>query len=180
MLRDLYYFTTEIWNSFYFLRKLKKQFPDCSFENNFKVIGPIENLKLGKNVQVQSNVLFHLGGMDWCQNQGSLIIGNNSCFSPNVIIYATGIHGVEIGENFDCGPGVQIFSSSSSVETRGQYFFKKVNIGDNVILYSNVVISPGVTIGDNAVVYAGAIVNRDIPENTVYGGVPAKYIKTIK
>jgi acetyltransferase-like isoleucine patch superfamily enzyme len=38
---------------------------------------------------------------------------------------------------------------------------------------------PGVTIGENAVVAAGAVVSKDVPANTVVGGVPAKFIKSI-
>jgi acetyltransferase-like isoleucine patch superfamily enzyme len=38
---------------------------------------------------------------------------------------------------------------------------------------------PGVTIGENSVVAAGAVVYKDVPANTVVGGVPAKVIKTL-
>jgi len=43
----------------------------------------------------------------------------------------------------------------------------------------NCVILPGVTIGENAIVAAGAVVTKDIPPNTIYGGIPAKFIKKI-
>ena len=53
-------------------------------------------------------------------------------------------------------------------------------IGKNVWIGSNATIAPGVTIGDNAVIGAGAVVTKDIPENAVAVGVPAKVIKYIK
>lgn len=42
------------------------------------------------------------------------------------------------------------------------------------------IVLPGVTIGDNAVIGAGAVVSRDIPENSVALGVPAKVVKKIE
>ncbi|WP_317236041.1 DapH/DapD/GlmU-related protein [Niabella hibiscisoli] len=44
---------------------------------------------------------------------------------------------------------------------------------------ANATILPGVTIGENAVVAAGAVVSKDVPDNTVVGGIPAKIIKAI-
>lgn len=45
---------------------------------------------------------------------------------------------------------------------------------------SNATVLQGVTIGDGAVVAAGAVVNKDVPANTVVGGVPAKVIRKIE
>jgi maltose O-acetyltransferase len=44
----------------------------------------------------------------------------------------------------------------------------------------NVTILPGVTIGNNVVVAAGAVVTKDIPDNTLVGGVPAKKLKDLE
>jgi len=54
-----------------------------------------------------------------------------------------------------------------------------VEIGDDVTIYANAVISPGVKIGSGSAVAAGSVVIRDVPENTLIGGVPAKIIKKI-
>lgn len=55
---------------------------------------------------------------------------------------------------------------------------KPITVGDNVYIGNNVIILPGVRIGSNVVIGAGAIVSRDIPDNSVAVGVPARVIKT--
>ena len=56
---------------------------------------------------------------------------------------------------------------------------KPITIGDNVYVGNNVMILPGVHIGNNVVIGAGAVVTKDILDNSVVAGVPAKKIKNI-
>lgn len=58
--------------------------------------------------------------------------------------------------------------------------FGKIVIGDNVFIGLGSIILPGVTIGKNVIVGAGSVVNKNIPDNSVYGGVPARKICDIK
>ena len=55
---------------------------------------------------------------------------------------------------------------------------KPIKIGNNVYIGNNVILLPGVTVGNNVIIGAGAIVSKDIPDNSVAVGVPAKVIKT--
>lgn len=55
---------------------------------------------------------------------------------------------------------------------------KPINVGNNVYIGNRVLILPGVNIGDNVILGAGAIVTRDIPNNSVAVGVPARVIKS--
>lgn len=58
--------------------------------------------------------------------------------------------------------------------------FGQIIIGNNVHIGMDTIIMPGVTIGDNVIVGCGAVVTKDIPDNCVAAGVPAKVIETIE
>ena len=55
---------------------------------------------------------------------------------------------------------------------------KPITVGNNVYIGNNVIILPGVKIGNNVIIGAGAIVSRNIPDNSVAAGVPARVIKS--
>ncbi|PFG03418.1 sugar O-acetyltransferase [Bacillus sp. es.034] len=111
----------------------------------------------GKNINIGKNVFFNTG----CsfQDRGGIHIGDGSLIGMNVTI-ATLNHGLPL-------------------ETRNTTFASPVTLGKNVWIGSNATILPGVTIGDNSVIAAGAVVTKDVPENVVAAGVPAKVLKGI-
>ena len=55
----------------------------------------------------------------------------------------------------------------------------KIDIRDNVFIGHRAIVLPGVEIGPNAIVAAGSVVTKDVPENTVVGGIPAKRICSV-
>lgn len=61
---------------------------------------------------------------------------------------------------------------------KGTYYRGKVHIKPNAHIGANTIICKPVTIGENAVVGAGSIVTKDIPDNEVWAGNPARYIRT--
>ncbi|MFD1176450.1 sugar O-acetyltransferase [Paenibacillus puldeungensis] len=111
----------------------------------------------GKNITIGKNVFMNTG----CsfQDRGGIRIGSGSMIGMNVTI-ATLNHGL-------------------SLETRNITYPSPVTIGENVWIGSSATILPGVTIGDNSVVAAGAVVTRNVPENSVVAGVPAKVVKRL-
>ena len=77
-------------------------------------------------------------------------------------------------------PGLKIATINHDMyERHTKYIYGKVLIKKNAWIGMGVTICPGVTIGENAVVGAGAVVTKDVPDNAVVGGVPAKVIKIL-
>ncbi|MBR0304760.1 MAG: sugar O-acetyltransferase [Bacteroidales bacterium] len=64
--------------------------------------------------------------------------------------------------------------------TRHSLLTKPIVIGRNAWIGANATILAGVKVGENAIVAAGAVVSKDVPANTIVGGVPAKVIRMIK
>jgi acetyltransferase-like isoleucine patch superfamily enzyme len=90
--------------------------------------------------------------------------------------------GITIEDNVQIGPRVNMVSENHPLDpsNRKSLDLKSVLIKRNAWIGAGATILPGVTIGENAVVAAGAVVNKDVPANTVVGGVPAKVIRVIK
>lgn len=110
-----------------------------------------KNITIGKSVFINSGCSF--------QDQGGVTIGDDVLIGHNVVL-ATLNHGITPIERKDLHPS-------------------PIKIEKNAWIGSNSTILPGVTIGANSVVAAGAVVNKDVPPNTIVGGVPAKVIKQI-
>ena len=111
----------------------------------------------GKNIHVGKNVFLNMGCK--LQDQGGIFIGDGALIGHNVVL-ATLNHVM-------------------SPKDRSSMVPAPIRIGKNVWIGANATVLPGVTIGDGAIVAAGAVVTKDVPENTVVGGVPAKVIRTI-
>ena len=111
----------------------------------------------GKNITIGRNVFINAG----CkfQDQGGIVIEEGALIGHNVVLETL---------NHDLDPA-----------KRQQLHPAPIHIGKRVWIGANATVTQGVTIGDNSVVAAGAVVNRDVPPNTIVGGVPAKVIRTI-
>lgn len=113
-------------------------------------------------------------------NMENLKIGENCAIASFVHIWANDL--VHIGENTAISAHVQITTSTHDYNHRpyrGKRIDKPITIGKNVWIGSGAIIMPGVTIGDNAVIGAGSVVTKNIPEDTLAFGIPAKPIKQL-
>jgi acetyltransferase-like isoleucine patch superfamily enzyme len=89
--------------------------------------------------------------------------------------------GITIDDNVMLAPKVSLLSEGHpvAVNDRQTLTVGKIHIQKNAWIGAGATILQGVTIGENAVVAAGAVVSKDVPANTVVGGIPAKHIKNI-
>lgn len=98
--------------------------------------------------------------------------------SPGLYIQAR--NGVEIKSSANIAPGVKIISSNHNLSNlREHERSPPIIIAENVWVGANVVILPGAHIGRGAVIGAGSVVTSDVPENTVYCGNPAQFLRKI-
>lgn len=112
--------------------------------------------------------------------------GKNTRVGKNVFINFDctflDLGGITIDDNVMLAPKVSLLSEGHpiAVDDRQTLTAGSIHVKRNVWIGAGATILQGVTIGENAVVAAGAVVSKDVPANTVVGGVPAKTIKTIQ
>jgi acetyltransferase-like isoleucine patch superfamily enzyme len=107
-----------------------------------------------------------------------MTIGKNVTINKGATILSPGR--VVIEDNVLIGPEVKIATVDHDLNDRHNLFhFGKVTIKENAWIRIGAIICPGVTIGRNAVVAAGAVVTKDVPDDVVVGGNPARIIKKI-
>ena len=139
------------------LRKLFSRLFGKPVAPTFRVFPPFYT-DFGKNITVGKNVFINAG----CQFQdhGGVTIGDGTLVGHNVV-FAT--------LNHDFNPQRRSWMTPAPIV-----------VGKNVWIGSHATILQGVTIGDGAIVAAGAVVTKDVPANTIVGGVPAKFIRKIE
>lgn len=108
-------------------------------------------------------------------NNGKLTLGSGYINGFSQIICAKDI---EIGENVAIARDVVIRDTDAHEIIGSNHIkIKPVKIGDHVWIGARAMIMKGVTVGNGAIIAAGAIVTKDVPQNCIAAGVPAKIIK---
>ena len=109
--------------------------------------------------------------------KNGLKVGSNFNLQNDCIIDSSHCWHIEIGDNVTFAPRVHILAHDAS--TYNYLGYTKVlntRIGSNVFVGAGSIIMPGCNINDNVIIGAGAVVTKNIPENSVYAGNPAKFI----
>lgn len=137
-------------------------------------------VRLGNNVTIARYSTIQCTGVIREMGNG-VEIGDNSAVGAYSFLGGQG--GIKIGQNVIMGPKVNIFSENHNfdqidIPIRLQPTTRKgVVIEDNCWIGANSTIVDGVTVHSGCVVAAGSVVTRDVPSNTIVGGVPAKVIR---
>ena len=138
------------------IRKLLSQITESEIDVSTTIFTPVyinygKNLKIGKNVFINFDCTF--------LDLGGITIEDGVLIAPKVSLLSEG-HPI-------------------SPESRHSLKVGHIHIKKNAWIGANATILPGITIGENAVVAAGAVVTKDVPDNTVVGGIPAKILQNI-
>ena len=115
-------------------------------------------------------------------------VGTGNRFNCDLSFVGSEPYLVEIGSDCVFAGEVKFFTHDGGVNVINKLYYRdeykdkvgKVKIGDNCFIGFRTIVLPNVTIGNNCIVGAGSIVSKDLPDNGVYAGVPAKFICSIE
>lgn len=158
------------------------------FDKPFSIIA--DDISMGKRVNITSHVILgtcKIGDetkiKPFVQIESGAIIGKRCKIESHTFI----CDGVEIGNYCFIGHGVifandnhpRSVNSKQELETEKDWKprFVKTIIGKNVTIGSGAKILGGISIGDNAMIGMGSVVTKNVPENQVWVGCPAKFLK---
>jgi acetyltransferase-like isoleucine patch superfamily enzyme len=138
---------------------------DKLYRKKFKIhasarLGYLPHIIFKGNIEIGANSYFNSGKISTGKNS-KVTIGEWCAIGHNVNIHA-------ITHNPDRATGP--VNNRPAVE-------ESVIIQDHVWIGSNVIVLPGITVGSNSVIGANAVVTKNVPENTIVGGIPAKIIR---
>jgi len=143
---------------------------------SFKINNTIQANPIGRDYKclfvIRENAILEIGdnvGMSGttivCQH--SIVIGDYVKIGGNVCIYDTDFHALDA------------LIRANNTEDQKSAVRKKVQIGHNVFIGAHTTILKGVTIGNNSIIGACSVITKSIPDNEIWAGNPAKFIKKV-
>ncbi len=152
---------------------------DIIYTFNFYLLNRVYGLikvNKGKNVKIRPHVML--------RDPERIYIGDNSTIGAYNVLWAGKSEAIiKIGKNVMTGPSVKIFAFNHGTKISEIPMINQpvteadVIIGDDVWIGANALIMPGCKIGNGVVIAAGSVITKDIPDNVIVAGVPAKIVK---
>lgn len=174
-----------------FLRYLKVLMNFCGVDITWPVnilFDDISALKIGNDVTIGAfSEIVVLKKTEKSEVKGELIIGNRAVIGSHANIRAAGGI-IQIGENALIAQNVSFIAANHSDDFDGRSPYRDMQwdeektgiiIGENVWIGAGVILLPGSSIGNNSIIAGGSVVTRNIPENEIWSGVPAKYLRKV-
>lgn len=140
-----------------------------------------EQKKIMKKLLGKTEETFQIIQPFWCDYGYNIEIGKNFFANHNLVILDC--TKVKFGDNVMIAPNCGFYTAGHPLDAerrnQGLEYAYPITVGDNVWIGAGVHVMPGVTIGNNVVIGGGSVVVKDIPDNVVAVGNPAKVIKTL-
>ncbi|WP_173467513.1 acyltransferase [Fibrobacter succinogenes] len=147
-------------------------------------------MSIGKNFAMNNGIKYNpIGCPQPCtffvDRTATLSIGDNVGISQTALV---AIDDITIGNNVKIGGGVCIYTTDfhsldpvlrKSKDDLSNRAKKPVVIKDNAFIGAHSIILKGVTIGENSIVGAGCVVTKNIPDNQIWAGNPARFIRNV-
>lgn len=169
-----------LFNKFKILRSLdeaKELFENLDRRYVLGVGSPHVRFKLSKKMNSIGGQLSSVITKNVEIGSYSVIIGNGVHIMSGTIITNDIIIGDGVLINLDCTIGHDSYIGNYCELSPGVHISGHVRVDDFSSLGTGAVVIPGIKIGKNCIIGAGSVVNKNIPDNSVAVGVPAKVIK---
>lgn len=125
----------------------------------------LKGAKIGENCNINCQVFI----------ENDVVIGNNVTIKPGVQIW----DGVSLEDDVFIGPNVTFTNDLFPKSKNKDFELKKTIVKKGASIGANATILAGITIGENSLIGAGSVVTKDVPENEIWIGNPAKFLKNI-
>lgn len=123
----------------------------------------LKGAKIGKNCNINCQVFI----------ENDVAIGDNVTIKPGVQIW----DGVSLEDDVFIGPNVTFTNDLFPKSKNKDFELKKTIVKKGASIGANATILAGITIGENSLIGAGSVVTKNIPENEIWVGNPAKFFK---
>ena len=121
--------------------------------------------------------------VSYASRLGVNLKGTVTIYGSSYSMFSSEPYLVTLGDNVFVSVGVEFVCHDGSTlpfrkDIPDLELADEIIVGDNVFIGKGATVLPGITIGSNCVIGACALVTKDVPDNCIYGGVPAKFLKT--